>query len=223
MPRCAQPAMGVGAGGHRRRPRQPRPPRVAVGGDGDGFGIGMGHFIHAMRRNLNLTTSLMDNGGLRADHGQASPHHHQGHKTRARRGATVETPIQPLASPSRRARPTWPAGSRASPSSSRSSSRGRSRTRLLPHRRVQPLRDLNKINTYRGSRSGSTSSRTAPYDPTDLMARHGEVDGVGLPHPDRLLYRHESRPTRTPPVLTKGAAWWRLPLVVRVAKSWRND
>ena len=28
---------------------------VITGGDGDGFGIGVGHFIHAMRRNLDLT------------------------------------------------------------------------------------------------------------------------------------------------------------------------
>src|SRR5437868_15124351 len=34
---------------------------VAVGGDGDGYGIGMGHFIHAMRRNLDLTYIVMDN------------------------------------------------------------------------------------------------------------------------------------------------------------------
>src|SRR6266700_548630 len=28
---------------------------VITGGDGDGYGIGIGHFIHAMRRNLDLT------------------------------------------------------------------------------------------------------------------------------------------------------------------------
>ena len=28
---------------------------VVTGGDGDGYGIGIGHFIHAMRRNLNIT------------------------------------------------------------------------------------------------------------------------------------------------------------------------
>src|ERR671937_1407658 len=34
---------------------------VAVGGDGDGYGIGIGHFVHAMRRNLDLTYIVMDN------------------------------------------------------------------------------------------------------------------------------------------------------------------
>ena len=31
---------------------------VIEGGDGDGYGIGMGHFIHACRRDLNMTCLL---------------------------------------------------------------------------------------------------------------------------------------------------------------------
>jgi len=30
---------------------------IAAGGDGDGFAIGAGHFLHAVRRNANITTS----------------------------------------------------------------------------------------------------------------------------------------------------------------------
>jgi hypothetical protein len=33
---------------------------VITGGDGDGYGIGIGHFIHAMRRNLDLTYVVMN-------------------------------------------------------------------------------------------------------------------------------------------------------------------
>jgi len=46
---------------------------VAVGGDGDGFCIGVGHFIHAARRNLNLTYILMNNEVYGLTTGQASP------------------------------------------------------------------------------------------------------------------------------------------------------
>ena len=28
---------------------------IASGGDGDGYGIGLGHFIHSMRRNIDIT------------------------------------------------------------------------------------------------------------------------------------------------------------------------
>ncbi|MCY0869741.1 MAG: thiamine pyrophosphate-dependent enzyme, partial [Firmicutes bacterium] len=34
---------------------------IAAGGDGDGFGIGLGHFMHAVRRNMDITYIVMDN------------------------------------------------------------------------------------------------------------------------------------------------------------------
>ena len=46
---------------------------VITGGDGDGYGIGIGHFIHAMRRNLDLTYVVMDNQIYGLTTGQASP------------------------------------------------------------------------------------------------------------------------------------------------------
>src|SRR6185437_13380379 len=46
---------------------------VAVGGDGDGFGIGISHFIHAARRNLDLTYIVMNNEIYGLTTGQASP------------------------------------------------------------------------------------------------------------------------------------------------------
>jgi 2-oxoglutarate ferredoxin oxidoreductase subunit beta len=70
---------------------------VAVGGDGDGYGIGIGHFIHAMRRNLNLTYIVMDNEIYGLTTGQASPTTTEGHKTKSTPRGNVEKPIQPLA------------------------------------------------------------------------------------------------------------------------------
>ena len=51
---------------------------VVTGGDGDGYGIGLGHFVHAMRRNLDLTYIVMNNQIYGLTTGQASPHHHEG-------------------------------------------------------------------------------------------------------------------------------------------------
>ena len=70
---------------------------IAVGGDGDGYGIGIGHFIHAMRRNLNLTYIVMDNEIYGLTTGQASPTTTEGHKTKSTPRGNVEKPIQPLA------------------------------------------------------------------------------------------------------------------------------
>jgi len=46
---------------------------IALGGDGDGFSIGGNHFIHACRRNINLTYIAMDNEIYGMTKGQASP------------------------------------------------------------------------------------------------------------------------------------------------------
>jgi len=46
---------------------------VVVGGDGDGFSIGLGHVPHAIRRNVDLTYAVLDNGLYALTKGQASP------------------------------------------------------------------------------------------------------------------------------------------------------
>lgn len=46
---------------------------LVAGGDGDGFSIGGNHFIHACRRNVDLTYIVMDNGVYGMTKGQASP------------------------------------------------------------------------------------------------------------------------------------------------------
>ncbi len=46
---------------------------IALGGDGDGFSIGGNHFLHACRRNVNITYIAMDNEVYGMTKGQASP------------------------------------------------------------------------------------------------------------------------------------------------------
>lgn len=70
---------------------------VITGGDGDGYGIGLGHFVHAMRRNLDLTYIVMNNQIYGLTTGQASPTTTKGHKTKSTPRGNVELPINPLA------------------------------------------------------------------------------------------------------------------------------
>lgn len=70
---------------------------VVTGGDGDGYGIGVGHFIHAMRRNLNLTYIVMDNQIYGLTTGQTSPTTEIGHKTKSTPNGNIENPLNPLA------------------------------------------------------------------------------------------------------------------------------
>ncbi|MCW8975683.1 MAG: thiamine pyrophosphate-dependent enzyme, partial [Sedimenticola sp.] len=46
---------------------------LAAGGDGDGFSIGGNHFMHACRRNVDMTYIVMDNQVYGMTKGQASP------------------------------------------------------------------------------------------------------------------------------------------------------
>ncbi|MGI0132858.1 MAG: thiamine pyrophosphate-dependent enzyme [Thermoplasmata archaeon] len=70
---------------------------IATGGDGDGFGIGCGHFVHTMRRNVDLTYVTMDNQIYGLTTGQASPTSMLGQKTKSTPEGVIENPIDPIA------------------------------------------------------------------------------------------------------------------------------
>lgn len=70
---------------------------IATGGDGDGYGIGGGHFIHSMRRNLDITYIVMNNEIYGLTTGQASPTSEMGHKTKSTPLGVIERPINPIA------------------------------------------------------------------------------------------------------------------------------
>jgi 2-oxoglutarate ferredoxin oxidoreductase subunit beta len=69
---------------------------LVTGGDGDGFGIGAGHFIHAMRRNVDLTYIVMDNQIYGLTTGQTSPTSRLGAKTKSSPFGNIEGPINPI-------------------------------------------------------------------------------------------------------------------------------
>ena len=69
---------------------------LVTGGDGDGFGIGCGHFVHAMRRNVDLTYIVMDNQIYGLTTGQTSPTSRLGMKTKSMPFGNIETPVNPI-------------------------------------------------------------------------------------------------------------------------------
>ncbi len=69
---------------------------LVTGGDGDGFGIGAGHFVHTMRRNLDLTYIVMDNQIYGLTTGQTSPTSRVGMKTKSMPFGNVDAPINPV-------------------------------------------------------------------------------------------------------------------------------
>ncbi|MBE3553608.1 MAG: 2-oxoacid:ferredoxin oxidoreductase subunit beta [Thermicanus sp.] len=74
----------------------PRLTVIAAGGDGDGYGIGLGHFLHALRRNVNITYIVMDNNIYGLTTGQTSPTSAKGFKSKTSPHGAAENPIRPL-------------------------------------------------------------------------------------------------------------------------------
>jgi 2-oxoglutarate/2-oxoacid ferredoxin oxidoreductase subunit beta len=69
---------------------------IVTGGDGDGYGIGGNHFIHSMRRNVDLTYIVMNNQIYGLTTGQISPTSTKGMKTKSTPIGSVENPIFPV-------------------------------------------------------------------------------------------------------------------------------
>ncbi|MHA2363397.1 MAG: 2-oxoacid:ferredoxin oxidoreductase subunit beta [Candidatus Hodarchaeales archaeon] len=70
---------------------------IVVGGDGDGYGIGIGHFIHAARKNLDITYLVMNNQIYGLTLGQASPTSTVEHITLTTPKGVSDKPINPIA------------------------------------------------------------------------------------------------------------------------------
>lgn len=69
---------------------------LAAGGDGDGFGIGLNHFMHAVRRNMDITYIVMDNQIYGLTKGQHSPTSSFGFKAKTTPAGNIENAISPL-------------------------------------------------------------------------------------------------------------------------------
>ena len=70
---------------------------IAVGGDGDGIAIGGNHFIHAVRRNVDITYIMMDNEIYGLTKGQAGPTTPTGDKTKSTAYGNPDQAVDPCA------------------------------------------------------------------------------------------------------------------------------
>ncbi|QGA83359.1 2-oxoacid:ferredoxin oxidoreductase subunit beta [Halomicrobium sp. LC1Hm] len=70
---------------------------MVAGGDGDGYSIGAGHFIHAVRRNVDMTYVVMDNRIYGLTKGQASPTSREDFETSTSPDGPNQPPVNPKA------------------------------------------------------------------------------------------------------------------------------
>jgi 2-oxoglutarate/2-oxoacid ferredoxin oxidoreductase subunit beta len=83
-------AQGVKLANHRL-------PVIVVSGDGDCLGEGGNHFIHASKRNPDITVLIHDNQVYGLTTGQASPTAKPGFKTKSTPNGATDEPLSPLA------------------------------------------------------------------------------------------------------------------------------
>lgn len=69
---------------------------ITLGGDGDGFSIGGNHFIHASRKNPDITYIVMDNEIYALTKGQNSPTSHDNVITKVNPYQAVEERVNPI-------------------------------------------------------------------------------------------------------------------------------
>jgi 2-oxoglutarate ferredoxin oxidoreductase subunit beta len=69
---------------------------VVAGGDGDGFSIGGNHFLHACRRNADITYVVMDNQVYGMTKGQPSPTSDPDYDSKLTPGGSGLRPFHPL-------------------------------------------------------------------------------------------------------------------------------
>ena len=70
---------------------------MVAGGDGDGYSIGAGHFVHAVRRNVDMSYIVMDNRIYGLTKGQFSPTSREDFETSTSPDGTNQQPVNPLA------------------------------------------------------------------------------------------------------------------------------
>jgi len=144
---------------------------LVTGGDGDGFGIGCGHFVHAMRRNVDLLYLVMDNQIYGLTTGQTSPTSRLGMKTKSMPFGSIESPLNPI--------------SLALAAGATFRAQG-----LLVHRRLQPLRHLQPRQYLPVVPSAGEEARRQPRLRSQrLECSHGEVRAVGRRDPYRTVLR----------------------------------
>ena len=154
---------------------------LAAGGDGDGLAIGMSHFMHMMRRNIDITYVLMDNHIYGLTKGQVSPASDPGFKTKSTPAGNIEHPVKPL-----ELALAAGAGYVAQGFSSNPLQLAKLIKEGVQHRgfsfinAISPCVTFNKVNTFDFYKEFLTDVDSDPnYDPTDRSKAFAKVMETG--------------------------------------------
>ena len=170
---------------------------IAVTGDGDGYGIGMGHFIHAMRRNADLTHVVENNQVYGLTKGQYSPTSERGYISSFSPEGAIEFAINPIALALAAGATFVARASAADPKhmanviAAAISHRGYSLVDCL-----QPCVTYNKVNTYDWYRARTYKLEEEDgYNPSDRDQAWKKAQEWGERIPIGVIYENTDRPT----------------------------
>jgi 2-oxoglutarate/2-oxoacid ferredoxin oxidoreductase subunit beta len=171
---------------------------IAVTGDGDGYGIGQGHFIHAMRRNADITHIVENNQVYGLTKGQYSPTSERGYISTFSPEGAIEFAINPIALALSAGATFIARASAADPKHMNTvlqaaiSHRGYSIVDCL-----QPCVTYNKLNTYDWykQRSYKVDEEDDGYDRTNRDHVWAKAQEWGDRIPIGILYEDTERPT----------------------------
>lgn len=165
---------------------------VVESGDGDLYGEGGNHFIHALRRNFDVTIIVHDNMVYGLTKGQASPTSQRCMKTPVQTGGVMAEPFNPLAVAIALDAPFVARASAANVEQTASIILDAIRCKGCAVVDVfQPCVVFNKLNTWQWFQEHTTGLPEG-YDPADRMValemafRHDH-------YPLGILYRNEKR------------------------------
>jgi 2-oxoglutarate ferredoxin oxidoreductase subunit beta len=181
---------------------------IAVHGDGDGYGMGMGHFVHAARRNIDITDVLQNNQIYGLTKGQYSPTSELGTKSKTSPEGAIEHPVNPLAIAIAAGATFVSRGFALDPKQL-----SRIMMEAIQHKGyalidvLQPCVTFNRVNTYDWYKQRVFKVEDEEgYDPTDRVAAFQTALQWGDRIPTGIVYRVEGEPSyeEQVPALTEG-------------------
>lgn len=165
---------------------------IVISGDGDCYGIGMSHFIHAVRRNVNLTLIVHDNQIYGLTTGQTSPTSDLGFKTKTTPFGAVEDAVRPLSLALAAGGTFVSRGFAGNPKHLRGLIvEGIRHKGLALIDVMQPCVTFNRVNTFEWYRQRAYDLAQTGHDPTDWMAAVEKAREWGDKIPIGIIYRQE--------------------------------
>lgn len=170
---------------------------VVVTGDGDGLGIGGNHFIHAMRRNPDLTHIVQNNQIYGLTKGQFSPTSDKGFVSGTSPDGSIEFPANAVLMGV-----TGGATFVARSTSGNPQHLTDILTRAMQHKGyslvdvLQPCITFNKVNTYQWYKQRAVNVESEPdYNPKDRLWAFKKALEWGERIPIGVIYLNTEAPT----------------------------